>query len=188
MFSIFLFVIIFRFANTSNIFNILFPDSKRSLKSGSIMYPKWHILYGAIFSVLVLLIFPSVGLLSTAIILLSSVLIDVDHYIFYVHRYKDKSLKHAYKWFSERGKTLRRLDLEKREKFEQTLLIFHGIECWIIIAAMMLLSRLFFFVLIGFLFHVILDLVDLYLNNDPVYHKLSQIYTYKRNKNKRRYD
>ena len=59
------------------------------------MLPKWHILFGAIFSMLVYFIF-NINLFQVSLIFLASIFIDFDHYLFYVFRKKDFNLKRVY--------------------------------------------------------------------------------------------
>ena len=60
------------------------------------MLPKQHLFYGAIFALALFLIFPEIGLIGGLLIFFSTVLIDFDHYIYYVIKKKDLSLKNAY--------------------------------------------------------------------------------------------
>ncbi len=57
------------------------------------MLPKHHVVLGFVISLTVFIIFPSIGLISFLIIWASSVLIDFDHYLYYVFKKKDFSLK-----------------------------------------------------------------------------------------------
>jgi len=149
------------------------------------MLPSSHVFFGAIISSLILFFFPQVGWLGFLIIFLSSVLIDFDHYLYYVIKKKDFNLRNAYVWFIEELKIRKSLSLEEREKMENGIIIFHGIECWLLLVLLIFVSRLFIFVLIGILIHMIFDFIDLYRYNAPFYVKFSQIYTHKRNKKKK---
>jgi hypothetical protein len=116
------------------------------------MLPKTHILLGIIFSVLVYFLF-HLTIFQASLILLASVLIDVDHYMFIVKRKKIWNLKKAYYWH----KTL--------PKDHKTMMhIFHTIEFMFLVLIISYFWNLFFFIFIGMLFHSILDLIDLFYN------------------------
>jgi hypothetical protein len=152
------------------------------------MLPSRHIFFGAVFSFLIILFFPQIGWLGFLIIFLSSVLIDFDHYLYYVIKKKDFSLRKSYDWFIENRKIWLKLSKQQKKKFESGIIIFHGIECWIILVLLIFISKLFIFVLIGVLIHMIFDFIDLYRHNMPLHVKFSQIYTHKNNKNKKRFN
>ena len=92
------------------------------------MLPRIHIILGLFFSIIILYIFPQIGVFGAAIILLSSFLIDVDHYIFYVILKKDLSLKKAYNWHILKGIKMRELSKKERNKHKNEILILHGFE------------------------------------------------------------
>ena len=116
------------------------------------MLPKWHILFGAIFS-LILYLFLDVSLINSAIVFLASVLIDFDHYLFIVKRNKDISLKKAYIWHKNMG-----------QHHKPVVHIFHTVEFLVLIFILSLFSTFFLFILIGMLFHSIFDLIELGYN------------------------
>jgi len=146
------------------------------------MLPSKHIIIGLITALAIFFAFPQVGWLGFLIILLSSVLIDFDHYLYYVITQKDLSLRRAYGWFIKNRKIWLSLSKKQKETFESGIIIFHGIECWILLVLLIFVSKLFIFVLIGVAIHMVLDFIDLYRYNMPLHVKLSQIYTHKRNK------
>ena len=113
------------------------------------MLPKWHILFGAIFS-LILYFFLNISLFNSSIVFLASVLIDVDHYLLYIYRRKNFSLKNAY------------LIHKKTSKNHKPMLhLFHTIEFLILILIFSFFNSFFLFILIGMLFHSFFDLVEL---------------------------
>jgi len=67
------------------------------------LLPKYHIIYGFVFT-LVLSLFFGIGLLEFILIFTASVLIDVDHYLFYIWKKKDFSLSRAYDDFVKKEK------------------------------------------------------------------------------------
>jgi len=123
---------------------------------------KFHFLFGIIFLVLLYFLFSSIisfwGLL---IIFLSSFLIDIDHYFYYIYKKGDFSLVRAYKWYIKNAHKFYFLSKEKRKQIYLGFYIFHGIEPLIILFFLGLyVSQFFNFVLIGFLFHLSTDLIS----------------------------
>jgi hypothetical protein len=114
------------------------------------MLPKYHVLIGFIFSLAVYILFP-VTPLQASVIFLSSFLIDFDHYLWYVFKKKDLSLRRAYFYLKSLG----------RKKHKKHLMIFHTLEFILIIGVLSLFFPIFFFLLIGILFHSLLDIIDL---------------------------
>jgi len=147
------------------------------------MLPKSHILSGAVFSVIIYLIFPITPFQFT-LIFLSSFLIDFDHYLFYAFNEKNLSLKKAYKWFVKKREKWIKLPLKEKKQYKKPLFIFHGIELWIILFALSSININFIYILIGIGFHMVLDFIDLIYYKESLYSKISQIYVYFSNKNK----
>ena len=152
------------------------------------MFPKTHIIIGLIVSLLALFIFPAIGFLGASIIFLSSFLIDVDHYLYYVYKQKDHNLARAYRWFVKNGEAFYKLKPEEQKKYKRTIFLFHGIEFWVILLLLlMLFNEIFLFILIGIVIHMILDFIDIYNKKQPYYIKISQIYTHRKNKTLREF-
>jgi hypothetical protein len=121
--------------------------------------PKYHILLGFIFSLALFFIFPSIKLIGAGIIFLSSFLIDVDHYIYYVLKKKDTNFKKSVNYFLIKRKKLIKIKIEERNKLYSGFCFLHGIESFIILfLAGIFISRYFLFVLFGFAFHLFLDI------------------------------
>jgi hypothetical protein len=138
--------------------------------------PKHHILLGFIFSLILFLIFPSINLIGAGIIFLSSFLIDVDHYIYYVLNKKGVSLRKAINYFLTKRKKLRNMNTKKRKKFYSSLCFLHGIEILIILfIAGIFISKYFLLIFIGFTFHMFLDIIEEIHNNLRI-DKISVIY------------
>lgn len=116
------------------------------------MLPKTHMIYGALFSILLFLfkVDPNYCIL----VFFASFLIDFDHYSWYVIRKKDISLKKAY------------YHLKDNVKKKLTLMIFHTIEFHIFVLLLSYFWIGFFYIFIGMLFHSLLDLIDLYSINE----------------------
>jgi len=115
------------------------------------MLPKWHILFGAIFSLILYLILPQTSIFNIFLIFLSSVLMDFDHYVFGAVRNKTLNLKKLYFWHKA---------LPKNHK--PMMHILHSIEFIIFIGILSFYFKFFLFILIGIVFHSLLDIIDLF--------------------------
>lgn len=123
------------------------------------MYPSQHIIIGILFSSICLILFPSISLFGISLIFLSSVLIDVDHYIYYVYKKKDFSLKNSHKWFLKSVNKVHSLPLDKRKDVYTAFCFLHGLDIFTIVLLLAFFSKYFFFIFIGFLLHLFLDIV-----------------------------
>ena len=120
-----------------------------------------HIILGIIFSAVLFLLFPQIKLMGFLIVFLSSVLIDVDHYVYYFFKKKDWSLINAYKWHVKNWKKY--ISLSRPEKFKvySGWYFLHGIEAITLFLMLgLFVSKYFLFIFIGFLFHFFIDLYD----------------------------
>lgn len=144
------------------------------------MFVSRHIFFGIILSILLILFFPTLSLFSIAIIFLSSVLIDMDHYFYFIFLKKNLSLKKAYQWYIERWKNFNSLSKSERKKIYSGFFMFHGIEILILLFFLgKFVSGFFLFVLIGFSFHMLLDIPDEIAKKGTV-DKISLFYNYYR--------
>ena len=125
------------------------------------MLPKYHIILGFFFSLILFLIFPFIGLLGFLIIFVSSVLIDADIYLYYVFTKKNFNLINAMKYYSKKRKEVLLLPMEQRAKKQGNIRIFHGIEVLLILFLLgFFINKIFLFIFIGFSFHLFLDIVE----------------------------
>jgi len=124
------------------------------------MYPTQHLILGIIFSLVLLFLFPQIGIIGVLIIIFSTVLIDVDHYLYYVFKKKDLSLKNSYNWFIKKVNKFHNLPRKQRNKFYLAFCFLHGVEILIILLLFSKLFPYFFFIFIGFSFHLLLDLIS----------------------------
>jgi len=123
------------------------------------MLPKYHILLGFFFALFLFFIFPKIEVVGFLIIFLSSFLIDIDHYLYYVFKKRDLSLKNAYSWFIQKRKKYLVLSRKKRNEVYFEIYFFHGIEPLLILFVLgFYVSEYFFYILIGFAFHLFLDI------------------------------
>jgi len=146
------------------------------------MLPQKHIILGIIVVAGIFLIFPSIGILNATIILLASVLIDVDHYFYYIYKTKKFNPFEAYKWFRKNVKKHRALSKEQREKTHFGTMTFHGVDILMILFALgSFVHPVFYFILIGFTIHLIADLaMEIIFYNS--FNKISVIYCFLRSR------
>lgn len=112
------------------------------------MKPLGHIIWGLILSATYYFVFQA-NLIDISIIFFSSVLIDFDHYIFYVQRSQNLSLIKAYKYFD---------GFKQGKKF---MMLFHTLEIHLLVLILSFLWLPFFWVFIGMLFHTVVDLASI---------------------------
>ena len=146
------------------------------------MQPRWHILWGFVFSYLTAYFF-HLSLPYFLILFLSTwFFIDLDHVVLYILETKNfhprKFLEHHAIEKSQRS------SLSEEEKLKQEFPHFflHGIEFLILLIILSFLNETFLFILIGFLFHLILDCICMFHDEENILFKLSQTYTYIKNK------
>ncbi|MBS3093929.1 hypothetical protein J4456_05105 [Candidatus Pacearchaeota archaeon] len=150
------------------------------------MLPKYHILSGLLLA-LALFLFYDISYLQALIVFLAAFLIDIDHYLLYVIKKNDGSIKNSMKFFYAKSKEWLKMSIEERKKYKRSIFIFHGIECW---ALMYLLYPIFpwmIFIGYGFALHMALDYIDLFIKREPLIVKFSQLYVYLTNKKKKEF-
>jgi len=87
-------------------------------------------------------------------IFVGGVLIDWDHYVYYIFQKKDINIIRSYRYFrSLRG-------LKKLAEYKKVFRFFHTIEFLIVIVILSFYSEIFFLILIGILTHYILDVIN----------------------------
>jgi hypothetical protein len=150
------------------------------------MLPKTHAILKAIFSILLYVLFHT-SLFNVLIVFLSSFLIDFDHYLWFLYRKKSFNLKKAYFWFKEKRKKWLELSKKEREKHRRAYLIFHSIEFWMLLLFLSFFNKIFLFILLGVLFHMIFDYIEIFYVKEKFYFKLSLIWIYLKNKDKKHF-
>ena len=148
------------------------------------MLPKTHIILGAIFSLLIYF-FLHLSLFSVILIFLASFFIDFDHYLWYIYKKKSLNLKNAYNWFKKKREKWTKLSKKEREIYKRVYLVFHSVEFWIVLLALSFINKIFLFILIGVLFHIIIDYIEIIYTKEKLYSKFSLIYIYFKNKTKK---
>ena len=124
------------------------------------MLPQYHLLGGLAVS-LFLYFGLDVPVLGCFVFLVATVGIDVDHYLYYVYRKKDWSLRNSVSWFMKKRNILKGVDAKMRREFYTGFCFLHGVE---VLGLVWLLGffvwDIFYFVAMGILFHLILDHID----------------------------
>lgn len=118
------------------------------------MLPKWHVLFGFVFCLLLWFFNFPIGAL--AVIWLVNFGIDIDHYIIYIINKKKWSLIKAYRFF---------LKLKSSSKYY--FCFFHTIEFVAFLACLAFLDKLFYFILLAVLFHLTIDLIAMTIAKLP---------------------
>jgi len=106
------------------------------------MFLQYHFFVGLIVS---LFLYPLYGL-NVLIIFFSSILIDIDHYILYIFKFKSFNVLKANKYFMNHEGT--------------SFLFLHTAEFVILLLILSLHSNFAFFILMGVAIHLLLDIRD----------------------------
>jgi len=117
------------------------------------MLPKYHVILSFLAS-LILYQF-NMNYIFLILFFLSSILIDFDHYLFYVIRKKNLSLVKAYHYCRYELED----KLKKSGKKQELLIIFHTIESFAFLFILSLVYGLFWAVFFGSVFHMVLDII-----------------------------
>ena len=148
------------------------------------MLPKWHILIGFIFSYL-LVYFLNFSLLAGVVVFVSSwFLIDLDHYFLYIFMKRDFNFSRFYDESRSTHKKWLSLSKEEKEKYKRRIYAFHGIECFTIIILLSLFYKIFSWIIIGFLIHIIPDWIELCIIRESFYQKFCTMITIIKNRKK----
>jgi hypothetical protein len=123
------------------------------------MLPKWHIIISA-FVFLFLYFFLRTSLLVSLFVALATVLIDIDHYFFYIVKYKEFNFKKVYNHQKEIKRKLLSGEMKKKDR-PKIFLIFHSIEFFILLLILIIIfeNSILYLIFISFLFHFLCDLV-----------------------------
>ena len=142
------------------------------------MLPHSHLLLGIVFVAVIFLIFPAIGIVNLMIILAASVLIDVDHYFYYIYKTKKLNPIKAYEWYRGHHKKCKKIPKGKKHEVHFGTYFLHGVEILMILFALgFFISPVFYFIFIGFTFHLISDLtLEITLFNE--FNKISVIYAF----------
>ena len=124
------------------------------------MRGRWHILLGAIFTLVIWILSPNINQLYLAVILLASFLIDVDHYITYFLKTGNPGFISFFIYHKKKEietKALIKKGIRKKGDFH----LFHTIEFHLLIGLLSFAFPIFFYIFIAMVFHSLLDVIDL---------------------------
>ena len=142
------------------------------------MRPKIHLILGIIFVIILKIFLPNITWISLSIILFSSVLIDGDHYLYYILKTRNFNLIKCYKWYKKHLEETLALPMNERKKRYTGFYVLHGIEPLIVLFLLGIsVSQFFMFIFIGFFIHFIVDIPSEIIIKRTV-HKISLIYSY----------
>ena len=125
------------------------------------MYPSRHFIYSILFC---LILVPFLKFW-TFVVFFAAFFIDFDHYLYYLIKFKNPSVKKAYNYH---------LPILPDEKIH----IFHTIEFYLLLIALSFLHIFFIFILLGVSFHFILDIIDVNMYRWKVGRRTKSIYTW----------
>ncbi len=106
-------------------------------------------------AVLAAVLYPAFGW-KALFVIAGGVLIDIDHYLWYICRYKNFNMLKTYKFF------IKNIETNKYTNVTGILLVFHTIEFLLIMAFLSFYFKSALAFTIGLFSHYILDLIFLY--------------------------
>ncbi len=125
------------------------------------MKPLKHLILGIILAAILFVILPEISLVQLGIIVVSSVLIDIDHYFYYIYKKGDKSLVRAYKWYTTSIRKTCKWSRKQKRDISFGFHFLHGIEILLLLYVLYFyFSPIFLYILIGVAFHLGIDLID----------------------------
>jgi len=124
------------------------------------MYPRYHILLGATFTLLILFLVPQISPIYLALIFFSSFLIDFDHYVASVIKTKNPRLKESFVYHRKKRIEEKR-DIARGIKRKGDFHFFHTIEFHVLVGLLGIFWIGFFYIFIGMIFHSLLDIFSL---------------------------
>lgn len=134
------------------------------------MLPRWHILFGGVFALLIWIAAPQTNLIYVSLVFLASVFIDLDHYFCAVVKGKKFGLFKAFEYHRLQEKE-ERIRKKKGIKIKGDFHLFHTIEFHILIGLLGLWWVGLFYVFLGMIFHSLLDLYSLMFLGKEVYRR-----------------
>ncbi len=128
------------------------------------MLPKYHVLFGALFTLLIWISSPGINLIYLSLVFFSSFLIDFDHYLASLIKTKkwriNDSLEYHKKLLKKEKEDIAR-GIRRKTDFH----LFHTVEFHAFVGILGIFITAFFYIFIGMLFHSLLDVFDLIKRN-----------------------
>lgn len=129
------------------------------------MMPKQHILFGI--GITIILIILGIPIIPILLIVTTSILIDIDHLLYYIFKFRRYNIQEMYIYFLKK--------ICSRGDSLLPVLIFHNFETLILLIILSLIYPLFIYVAIGLFIHLILDWIAIADSEHPAIVKLSLI-------------
>jgi len=146
---------------------------------------KYHILVGALVAYIISIIF-NLDFLTGFIIFSASILIDFDHYLWYSLETKNWNPLSAVRWYIHHGSRWKEISKKERDKYKSGVYIFHNWIFWLILLILgVIINKIYLWILVGFVIHIIPDLFVLKIRGASIKQKISVGYVLKRNKKKK---
>ena len=123
------------------------------------MLPRWHILYGLLFTLLLAFVARGVHPFYLALVFLASVFIDFDHYLAFVHKTGRAGLFHSFKYHRKQDEMMRAQE-RRGLKPKSDFYFFHTLEFHTFVGLLGIAWIGFFYLFIGMVFHSLLDVID----------------------------
>ncbi len=124
------------------------------------MLPRWHILLGALFTILLWLAVPKISFLYLILVFLASFLIDADHYITSaIKSGRIINLGESFEYHRKKNKEQEReiaMGIRRKGDFN----LFHTVEFHFLIGLLGIFWIGFFYIFIGMVFHSLMDVYD----------------------------
>jgi hypothetical protein len=128
------------------------------------MIPRWHVLFGAVFTFILWLAVPNIDYLYLGLVFFSSFLIDFDHYLCAVIKTKSLSLKNAFEYHKEKHKQHQR-EKTKGIKKKGDFHLLHTVEFHALIGLLSIFWAGFFYIFLGMMLHSITDAITMFYDN-----------------------
>lgn len=129
------------------------------------MLPTKHVIYGFLFTLFFWFLVPQTIFLNLFLLFFASIFIGFDHFISYIFNSNISS----YKNYIKNHKKLEEILINKNKSSNKVYLhIFHTIEFHLLIAVLSLFYTPFFYLLIGMIFHSLLDILSM-IKKDSLY-------------------
>ena len=146
---------------------------------------KYHILVGALVAYIISIIF-NLDFLRGFIIFSASILIDFDHYLWDSLETKNWNPLSAVRWYIHHGSRWKEISKKERDKYKSGVYIFHNWIFWLILLILgVIINKIYLWILVGFVIHIIPDLFVLKIRGASIKQKISVGYVLKRNKKKK---
>jgi hypothetical protein len=122
------------------------------------MLPRWHVVWGFVFTGILWYYVPNIGYINLLLVFLASFLIDFDHYLTSVKKTGKLGLGVSFEYYKDVHK------IEKKEnargiRRKGDFHLFHTLEFHILIGLLGLVWVGFFYIFLGMIFHSLLDVV-----------------------------